>query len=57
MSRTLTKALTYRLASVASTFLSVLLFTGSLPAAGAIGVFDLGAKTALYCAFERAWRE
>lgn len=57
MSRTLTKALTYRLASVAITFLSVLLFTGSLPAAGAIGVFDLGAKTALYCAFERAWRE
>jgi len=42
---------------VALTFLSVLAFTGSLPAAGAVGIFDCVAKTALYCVFEKAWRD
>lgn len=57
MSKTISKAVAYRAASVGVTFMSVLLLTGSLPAAGAIGVFDIVAKTALYCAFERAWRD
>lgn len=54
-SRSLTKAISWRVLGSIDTFLLSLLFTASVKAAGAIAGTEVVTKMALYYLHERAW--
>ena len=53
--RSLAKGVSYRFCGTFVTVIVVLIFTGSLPTAGMIGVTELFGKILLYYLHERFW--
>ena len=53
--RSVTKAVSYRLAATITTFTLAFLFTGSLEIATSIGLLDFIVKFAIYYLNERIW--
>ena len=54
-SRSIAKAISYRLLGSLSTALMVYVFSGSLKASLGVGALDVVVKMALYCLHERLW--
>lgn len=53
--RSITKAVTYRLAATVATFTLALIFTGSIEIATTIGLLDFVVKFTIYYLNERLW--
>jgi len=53
--RSITKAVTYRMAATVATFSLALIFTGSLEIATSIGILDFIVKFTIYYLNERVW--
>ena len=53
--RSVTKAVTYRIAATVATFSLALIFTGSIEIATSIGILDFIIKFIIYYLNERAW--
>ena len=54
-SRSLAKAVTWRVSASLDTFVVSLVFTGKIAVAGSIAATELVTKIALYCLHERTW--
>lgn len=54
-SRSITKAMTYRVSATLATFTLAYVFTGSLEIASQIGFLDFFVKFAIYYMNERVW--
>ena len=55
--RSIIKAFSFRAVATATTVILVVLFTGNLAMAGAIGVLDIFSKLLIYYFHERAWNK
>ena len=55
--RTIAKTITFRIIATITTMVLVLIFTGNLTLAGAIGALDLVSKLMIYYVHERVWNK
>jgi adenylylsulfate kinase len=53
--RSITKAVSWRIAATLTTMLSVFLFTGNLVVSTSVGLTELLSKIVIYYLHERAW--
>lgn len=53
--RSIAKTITFRIIATITTMILVLIFTGNLTLAGAVGALDLVSKLMIYYVHERVW--
>jgi uncharacterized membrane protein len=55
--RTILKTITFRIIATITTMILILIFTGNLALAGAVGSIDMVAKIVIYYIHERVWNK